>query len=68
MLAIVQLLGTYLANLFKPRCRLEAETLFLRHPITAGGQKKPNKLERPTVALNFELNAFLKKARKRVAL
>jgi hypothetical protein len=33
MLAIVHLLGTHLANLFKSRRRLEAENLFLRHQL-----------------------------------
>jgi hypothetical protein len=33
MLAIVHLLGTYVANLFKSRRRLEAEGLFLRHRL-----------------------------------
>ena len=33
MLAIVYLLGTYVANLFKSRRRLEAENLFLRHQL-----------------------------------
>ena len=33
MLAIVHLLGTYVANLFKSRRRLEVENLFLRHQL-----------------------------------
>jgi hypothetical protein len=33
MLAIVHLLGAYVANLFKSRRRLEAENLFLRHQL-----------------------------------
>jgi hypothetical protein len=33
MLAIVHLLGTYVANLLKSRRRLEVEILFLRHQL-----------------------------------
>jgi len=33
MLAIVHLLGTHVANLFKSRRRLEVENLFLRHQL-----------------------------------
>src|SRR5215467_2307023 len=33
MLAILRLLGTVVANLFKSRCRREAENLFLRHQL-----------------------------------
>ncbi len=32
MLAILNSLGMSIVALFKPRCRLEAENLFLRHP------------------------------------
>jgi hypothetical protein len=44
MLANIQLLGTYLANLFKPRCRLEAETLFLRHQLNIALRRRPPRL------------------------
>ena len=37
MLAILRLIAAFIANLFKSRCRLEAENLFLRH--YGGGQK-----------------------------
>jgi hypothetical protein len=33
MLVIVHLLGTYVADLFKSRHRLEVENLFLRHQL-----------------------------------
>ena len=33
MLAMLHLLGTFLANLFKSRRRLEVENLFLRHQL-----------------------------------
>jgi hypothetical protein len=33
MLAILQLLGAFVANLFKSRRRLEVENLFLRHQL-----------------------------------
>src|SRR5258708_9160182 len=41
MLAIVHLLGTYLANLFKSRRRLEAENLFLRHQLNIALRQGP---------------------------
>jgi hypothetical protein len=34
MLAILHLVGTFVADLFKSRRRLEAENLFLRHQLT----------------------------------
>ncbi|HKD29635.1 MAG TPA: hypothetical protein VKC66_27475, partial [Xanthobacteraceae bacterium] len=33
MLAILQLLGTFVANLFRSRRQLEVENLFLRHQL-----------------------------------
>jgi hypothetical protein len=33
MLAILGALGMFVADLFKSRCRLEAENLFLRHQL-----------------------------------
>ena len=33
MLAILRLLGTFVADLFKSRRRLEVENLFLRHQL-----------------------------------
>jgi hypothetical protein len=33
MLAILHLLGTFIANLFKSQRRLEVENLFLRHQL-----------------------------------
>jgi hypothetical protein len=33
MLAILHLLGTFVANLFRSRRRLEVENLFLRHQL-----------------------------------
>jgi hypothetical protein len=33
MLAIFRLLGVFIVSLFKPRWRLEAEILFLRHQL-----------------------------------
>jgi hypothetical protein len=41
MLAIFHLLGTYLANLFKSRRRLEAENLFLRHQLNIALRRRP---------------------------
>jgi len=34
MLAILHSLGMFVADLFKSRCRLEAENLFLRHQLS----------------------------------
>ena len=34
MFAILYALGTFVADLFKSRCRLEAENLFLRHQLS----------------------------------
>jgi hypothetical protein len=44
MLAIFHLLGTYLANLFKSRRRLEAENLFLRHQLNIALRRRPPRL------------------------
>src|SRR5215468_883805 len=34
MLAILRSFGMFIVDLFKPRCRLEAENLFLRHQLS----------------------------------
>jgi putative transposase len=44
MLAIVHLLGTYVANLFKSRRRLEVENLFLRHQLNIALRRRPPRL------------------------
>src|SRR6266478_1798707 len=44
MLAFVHLLGTYVATLFKSRCRLEAENLFLRHQLNIALRRRPPRL------------------------
>jgi hypothetical protein len=44
MLAIVHLLGTYVANLFKSRRRLEAENLFLCHQLNIALRRRPPRL------------------------
>jgi hypothetical protein len=41
MLAVVHLLGTYIANLLKSRRRLEAENLFLRHQLNIALKQRP---------------------------
>jgi len=46
MLAIIHLLGTYLANLFKSRRRLEAENLFLCHQLNIALRRRPARLRR----------------------
>jgi hypothetical protein len=44
MLSSVHLLGTYVANLFKSRRRLEAENLFLRHQLNIASRRRPPRL------------------------
>ncbi len=44
MLTILHSLGMFVADLFKPRCRLEAETLFLRHQLSIALRRAPPRL------------------------
>ena len=44
MLAFLQLLGTFVANLFKSRRRLEVENLFLRHQLNIALRGAPRRL------------------------
>src|SRR5215467_4303928 len=44
MLAILHLLGTFVANLFKSRRRLEVENLFLRHQLNIALRGAPHRL------------------------
>jgi hypothetical protein len=44
MLAILHLLGTFVANLFRPRRRLEVENLFLRHQLNIALRGAPHPL------------------------
>src|SRR6266508_3481093 len=44
MLAILHLLATFVANLFKPRRRLEVENLFLRHQLNIALRRTPHRL------------------------
>jgi hypothetical protein len=44
MLAILHLLGSLLADLFKSRNRLEAENLFLRHQLNIALRRAPPRL------------------------
>ena len=41
MLAILRLLGMFLADLFKSRARLEAQILFLRHQLNISLRRAP---------------------------
>ncbi len=41
MLAILRVLGMFLADLFKSRARLEAEMLFLRHQLNISLRRAP---------------------------
>jgi hypothetical protein len=44
MLAIFHSLGMFVADLFKSRCRLEAENLFLRHQLSIALRRAPPRL------------------------
>jgi hypothetical protein len=44
MFAVLQLLGTFVANLFRPRRRLEVENLFLRHRLNIALRGAPHRL------------------------
>jgi hypothetical protein len=44
MIAIVHLLGMYVADLFKSRRRLEVENLFLRHQLNIVLRRTPQRL------------------------
>jgi hypothetical protein len=44
MLAILHLLVMFVADLFKPQCRLEAENLFLRHQLSIALRRAPPRL------------------------
>src|SRR6184192_4200292 len=44
MLAILHSLGMFVADLFKSRCRLEAENLFLRHQLSIALRRAPPRL------------------------
>jgi hypothetical protein len=44
MLAILYALGTFVADLFKSRSRLEAENLFLRYQLNLALRKKPSRI------------------------
>ena len=44
MLAILHLLGTFIANLFKSQRRLEVENLFLRHQLNIALRGAPHRL------------------------
>src|SRR5262249_54645431 len=45
MLAILQLLGTLVANLFRSPRRLEVENLFLRHQLNIALRHAPHRLQ-----------------------
>ncbi len=44
MFAILYALGMFVADLFKSRCRLEAENLLLRHQLTIAMRQAPPRL------------------------
>ena len=44
MFAILHALGMFVADLFKSRCRLEAENLLLRHQLTIALRRAPPRL------------------------
>jgi putative transposase len=43
MLVILQLLGTFIGDLFKPQRRLEIENLFLRYQLNIAVQRTPHR-------------------------
>ena len=43
MLAILQLVGAFVAGLLKSRRRLEAENLFLRHQLNIAVRRTPSR-------------------------
>jgi Integrase core domain len=45
MLALFQLIGTFVADLFKPQRRLEVENLFLRHQLNIALRRAPHRLQ-----------------------
>src|SRR2546430_1764268 len=49
MFAILHSLGMFVADLFKPRCRLEAENLFLRHQLSIALRRAPPRLRLATL-------------------
>ena len=59
MLAIVHLLGTYVANLFKSRRRLEVENLFLRHQLNIALRRRlPRRVVKPATILRWHRAGF----------
>jgi hypothetical protein len=44
MFAILHALGMFIADLFKSRCRLEAENMFLRHQLNIALRQAPPRL------------------------
>jgi hypothetical protein len=44
MLAILHSLGMFIVDLFKPRRRLEAENLFLRHQLSIALRRAPPRI------------------------
>jgi hypothetical protein len=44
MLAVIYLLGMFIADLFKSRRRLELENLFLRHQLNIALREAPKRL------------------------
>src|SRR5207245_1516339 len=45
MIAILHSLGMFVADLFKSRCRLEAENLFLSHQLSVALTRAPPRLD-----------------------
>src|SRR5262245_25717263 len=43
MLAVLHLLGTFVTDFFKPRCRLQVENLFLRHQLNIALRRAPHR-------------------------
>jgi hypothetical protein len=56
MLAILYLLATFIADLFKPRRRLE-ENLFLRHQLNIALRRAPSRLRPGGTEPSAEISA-----------
>ena len=47
MFAVLHAFGIFLVDIFKPRCRLEAENLFRRHQLSIALRRAPSHLRLP---------------------
>jgi hypothetical protein len=67
MLAIVQLIGTFVADLFKPQRRLEVEKLFFRHqpiPVDRASDSTIGRTLKKTLCSRIAANAGSSRPRR----